>query len=363
MPSNLSMSNILKPGAGWYRGEFHAHTNFSDGYYPPPELAELARAEGLDFFAITDHNTVDAYPKFGDVPDVLIIPGIEITMKEGHYNIFGLEGEFDWLADVCVWPAELSLPAGPYNTPTQLMQQTAKQGLLNSINHPLLPPWDWLDYSTDLRSVHCLEIFNDPNWSDNDWANPQAVAMWTEWLNAGYRITAIGGTDYHLPQLKPGYKAPQRMGLAGTYVYADELSGAAILAGVRQRRVYVSLGPKVTFQARHNGKSYDIGADLGELNGTVEFNGTVAHNLPVQAQLIKNGHITAGMSFKDGSGNWQFSDEMTPADTAWYRLDVLDEAEHLVAVTNPIFVGSAPKPSAHTYGDFLEKSSPGGPQS
>jgi len=355
MPSNLSLSKVFNPQAGWYQGDFHAHTNFSDGVHSPADLVDVARSEGLDFFAITDHNTIEAYAKFGEVPDILIIPGIEITLKEGHYNVFGLAGDFDWLSDVCVWPAPLSHLTGHYNTPTKLMHRAAEQGLLNSINHPLLPPWDWLDYEAALRNVHCLEIWNDPSWPDNKWANPQAVDMWTRWLNAGYRITALGGSDYHRPQPKPGEDKPaERLGLPRTWVYAEELSGAAILAGVVEHRIYVTMGPQVTFQADVNGTSYGIGADLGKVEGTIEFKATVSHQFPVQAQLIKSGDVMAQVSLKEGSGPLQYTENLTPPDSAWYRFDVLDPNRQILAVTNPIFVGPSRKPSALMYGDFIE---------
>jgi len=363
MPSDLSLSKIFNPRAGWYRGDFHAHTNFSDGYHPPVDLVNVARSAGLDFFVITDHNTVEAYPKFGNVSDILIIPGIEVTMKEGHYNVFGLEGEFDWLPDVCVWPAELSGSIGRFNSSTQLMQHAAEQELLNSINHPLLPPWAWLDNSTDLRHIQCLEIWNDPSWPDNKWANPQAVAMWTRWLNAGYRITAIGGSDYHRPQPKPGENKPaERLGVPSTWVYADELSGAAILAGVRQRRVYITMGPRVTFQADLNGTTYDIGADLGELAGEIEFRATVSHPSPVQAQLIKNGDVIAQVSLKEGSGALHHTDQVTPTYSAWYRFDVLDQSQQILVVTNPIFAGPSREPSSQTYGTFLDNLAQSNPE-
>ena len=355
MPSNLSLSKVLNARAGWYRGDFHVHTNFSDGFHSPAELVEVARSEGLDFLVITDHNTVEAYPRFGKVSDILIIPGIEITLKEGHFNVFGLEGEFDWLSDVCVWPARLPYLTGPYNMPTQLMHHTGAQGLLNSINHPLLSPWDWLDHEADLRNVHCLEIWNDPSWPDNKWANPQAVDMWTQWLNAGYRTTAIGGSDYHRPQPKPGEDKPaERLGLPSTWVYAEELSGAAILAGVSQGRVYITMGPTVNFQAAVNDTSYDIGADLGELEGEIKFRATVSHQSPVQAQMIKNGDVIAQVSLKEGSGVLRYNENFTLTHSAWYRLDVLDQDLQILAVTNPIFVGSPRKPSVLRYGDFIE---------
>ena len=160
---SLSLTQVFNPRPGWYRGDFHAHTNFSDGALPPPQLLELAKAEGLDFFAITDHNTIQAYPHFGETHGLLIIPGIEATYKNGHFNIFGVQGEPDWLAQVTGKYDNTPTPDDPYPTTTALMQRTASQGLLNSINHPLLKPWAWEFGSTDLRYLHCLEIWNDPS--------------------------------------------------------------------------------------------------------------------------------------------------------------------------------------------------------
>lgn len=349
MPINLPLSKVIKPQAGWYRGDFHAHTHFSDGYYSPPDLVEVARTEGLEFFAITDHNTLEAYPHFGDLSDILVIPGIEVTAKAGHFNVFGIQHRPDWIVSA-TWP-DLS---DPYNTMTKLMRQITSEGLLNSINHPFLKPWEWRDQAADLRYVQCLEIWNDPSWPDNKQANPQAVAMWTAWLNAGYRITAIGGSDYHRPLPPPGQnKPPDRLGLPGSYVYAESLSGAAILAGLRQRRVYVSLGPRVSFQARANGKIYNIGADLGEMKGVVEFEGDVSYQAgPAYIQLVKNGLVIAETLLVEGQGRLRYGDPVAPNQAAWYRLDVLDPYQQILAVTNPIFVGPKAEPTQWLYGDF-----------
>src|SRR5690349_4669246 len=96
----LSLATTYNPARAWYRGDFHAHTNHSDGTHPPRDLAALARREGLDFFAITDHNTTSTYTEFGAEPGVLIIPGIEVTYRAGHYNVFGVVSEESWLAQV-----------------------------------------------------------------------------------------------------------------------------------------------------------------------------------------------------------------------------------------------------------------------
>src|SRR6201996_5983974 len=61
----------LRDGPAWYRGDLHMHTAHSDGSclsqsgrkVPCPVFltAEAATARGLDFIAVTDHNTISHY--------------------------------------------------------------------------------------------------------------------------------------------------------------------------------------------------------------------------------------------------------------------------------------------------------------
>jgi hypothetical protein len=353
LPS-FSVSKVLHMAPGWYRGDFHAHTNFSDGYYAPPRLVDVAKAEQLDFFAITDHNTIEAFSHFGAESGMLVIPGVELTFKEGHFNVFGVEGPLAWMEELRVGRHRLQL-GGEYATIGDLVRQAASQGLLTSINHPLLQPWEWQDLTTDLRYVHCLEIWNDPSWPDNKEANPRTVALWTAMLNDGYRITALGGSDYHRPEPKPGQNKPcERLGLPSTYVYSAEFSGSAILAAVRQRRAYVSMDPQVAFQAYVNGTTYDIGADLGPLSGAIEFVASVSQcPMPALAKLVRNGEIITEVQVEKNDVSLRWNANGDTHDSAWYRLDVVDQQGQMLAITNPIFVGPRREPSLHRYGDFV----------
>jgi hypothetical protein len=358
---SLTLSKIHNARPDWYRGDFHAHTNFSDGYYAPQQLLQVAKTEDLDFFAVTDHNTIAALSQFGAEQAMLIIPGVEVTLKEGHFNIFGVEGRIAWLESVSTGPNSARLNR-TYATMTDIMREASTQELLTSINHPLLQPWEWKDATTDLRYVHCLEIWNDPSWPDNGQANPHAVALWTAALNAGYRITAIGGSDYHRPvPLQGQSKPPDQLGLPSTYVYADALSGAAVLEGLRRRRAYVSMGPQVRFQAHADDAVFEIGDDLGEHSGTITFTAHCSHTpAHARAQLVKNGVVIVDRKLDDPDMPLRFSTIAHPHESAWYRLDVIDRQGHILVVTNPMFVGQPQVPALHTFGDLVRLAFNGG---
>jgi hypothetical protein len=350
----LDLYHVVYPNPGWYGGDFHTHTHHSDGALTPPQLAALARREGLDFLTITDHNTLAAYPHFGLHDDLCIIPGIEVTYTAGHYNVFGLSQPMAWQEAVTNGPMSINHIEAKLD-PDELLGQSADAGLLNSINHPLLPPWAWLMPETDLRDIHCLEIWNDPSWPNNRVGNPLAVAMWTRWLNAGHRITAIGGSDYHRPVNKAGLvKPPDRLGSPRTYVYASELSGAAILDGLRRRQVYVSMGACVEFSAQHHGITYPIGADLGAQGSVVKLNGQVAPCGRGVAQILRNGEVLVEELLYGDAITLTTTVELDPATPVWFRLDVLDGNGLMLAITNPIFAGPLPTPMLNTYGDFVD---------
>jgi predicted metal-dependent phosphoesterase TrpH len=115
-----------------YQIDLHCHSWYSgDGVSNPESLVAAAKAKGLNGFAITDHNTCDAYAYMVDrgiaradgqpVDGFLVIPGVEVSTYEGHLLCIGavlpqLKGET--AADVV--PAiqragGVAIPAHPYD--------------------------------------------------------------------------------------------------------------------------------------------------------------------------------------------------------------------------------------------------------
>ncbi|MBE9524714.1 MAG: CehA/McbA family metallohydrolase, partial [Chloroflexi bacterium] len=310
---------------------------------------------GLDFVAITDHNTIEGFKELRGDLDFLVIPGLEITFDRGHLNVFGMDTWRDWMDGICGDQIMVSMPTR-YQSINELTSQINNQGYLNSINHPLLDPWDWRYEDTDLRRIHCVELWNDLYWPPNASANPKFVRMWSNWLNAGHRITAIGGSDYHVPPRPEENKFGERLGYPTTFVYADELSVTGIAAGLRQQRAYVSQGPEVNFKAKINGQIFGIGADVGEQEGKITFEVTIFSELKItQAQLVKNGQVFAEAQVDGNNSPISFSDSLNADNSVWYRLDIAAPDGQVLAITNPIYTGPRREPTLFKYSDFVSE--------
>jgi predicted metal-dependent phosphoesterase TrpH len=65
--------------------DLHVHTIYSrDSLITPKDLVFYARKRGLTAVAITDHDTVEGVLKIAKETDFLIIPGIEVSSRNGH---------------------------------------------------------------------------------------------------------------------------------------------------------------------------------------------------------------------------------------------------------------------------------------
>ncbi|HIC88331.1 MAG TPA: hypothetical protein EYP04_02880 [Anaerolineae bacterium] len=275
--------------------------------------------------------------------DVLVIPGIEVTLPEGHANILGLQDWVDWR----VGHAGLTME--------EVLRTAQQRGSVTSVTHPLLAPWDWRFADVPLEVVDCLELCNDPSYPANDRASPAALALWSACLNAGYRITGVGGSDaYHLEPGRTYRGVPERIGQPSTYVYARKLSAQAILEGTRAGRAYVSLGPRLAFSATCDGHTFSIGDEIEPGAGPVHFEATASgigpdHHL----HLIRCGESVAFV--KATSPQCKLIHTVTEKDAPgiWYRLDVQDDSGSFVAATNPIFIGRV-QPQPLTFGEAVD---------
>jgi 3',5'-nucleoside bisphosphate phosphatase len=66
------------------KGDFHIHSTSSDGRLRPSEVVKLAKEQGVDIIALTDHNTmvgVEEAMLAGEKHGVTVIPGVELSTR------------------------------------------------------------------------------------------------------------------------------------------------------------------------------------------------------------------------------------------------------------------------------------------
>ena len=121
----------------WYKGDFHMHTQLSDGKQTVRQLNDLAISQGLDFIVITEHNIMT--PGWPESP-LLVIPGIEYTPALGHFNALGIR---EWI-DIFGGDADSAyVKIETQSGINWILEEAGKQGAVRSMNHPMLTPWHW----------------------------------------------------------------------------------------------------------------------------------------------------------------------------------------------------------------------------
>jgi PHP domain len=228
-----------RPGHRWLAGDLHTHTVHSDGALTVPELARLAAERGLDFLAVTDHNTVSHYAELAGASaryGVTLIPGQEVTTDAGHAGALGDLGWVDFREPADAWLAA-----------------TERGGGLLSVNHPIGGHVSWLQQMRHKPPL--VEVWHW-SWLDPRWTN--MLAWWLAW-DAG--AIPVGGSDWH----RPGSEAEP--GTPTTWVECEAGDGAAVLAGLRDGRCAISARRDGPVLLRLDGEFAAVGGDGTVLAG------------------------------------------------------------------------------------------------
>jgi hypothetical protein len=82
------------------RADLHTHSAYSDGRLTPTELVERAAGRGLEVLALTDHDCTDGVAEALEAaqkhPQLLFIPGVELSTDVPHQEVHVLGYFLDW---------------------------------------------------------------------------------------------------------------------------------------------------------------------------------------------------------------------------------------------------------------------------
>lgn len=291
----------------WYKGDLHAHSLHSDGDSSVADILAVAEAAGLDFFALTDHDSsMGGEPTHWADPDyrsdtMILLYGIEWTTGVGHANLWA-PAPFDYRP---LWLANYA------EDPVAAADAAHAAGALFSINHPTnfsCCPWDPEEGMNDT-----VEVWNGVHRTVT-WDYGAVRHFWEGTLREGSAVGIVGGSDMH--DLNGAAPIFFTVGNPTTWVYASEPTPAGILEAIGAGRVSISYGP--------DAPRVELWADGGRDGG---FD-------VVMGEVLAPGRARLEVRLGDGEGRVRelplattaafFGETKRPSDMA--RLDRLTEA-------------------------------------
>ena len=188
--------------------DLHVHTNRSnDAVTSPKQLATICRDRGLDGLAITDHNVLAV----DSSKEVVFLPGIEISTRDGHIIGLGLSE---------------AVPRG-------LSADETIQGIKELQGVSIIPhPYDLLRSSVRPHNLavrpDAIEVINSSSFLHSlTWKRARKFAE-----KQNYPMTA--GSDSHIPET---------IGRAYTEVESPSKDTASVLAALKSGLITPVGGP------------------------------------------------------------------------------------------------------------------------
>jgi len=212
-----------RPGSGqaagggrrqWLRGDLHAHTHHSDAPGSLDGLVAAAHSAGLDFLAVTEHNTVSHLPFLTSGSEPVLIPGVEVTTYYGHTNVWGVKSMIDFR---CRTAEQMRC----------LLELAHGRHLVASANHPYATGMPWT-FGFDLP-LDAIEVWHGPMVAETE----ATLRTWDDLLRRGRRLVAVGGSDTHWGESV----AAQRLAQPTTWVLAEVRSVESVLEAIGRGRV------------------------------------------------------------------------------------------------------------------------------
>jgi hypothetical protein len=303
-------------------GVLHVHSTYSDGTGTVPEIASAARANGLDFLLLTDHDTLAARDRGeeGWHDGVLLLVGEEVSpRRENHYLAFGIEQPVDHRG----------------LSPQQIVEAVSAAGGFGFLSHPFSKgserfkrggegmPWRDLDcdgytglelwsFVTDsaerVNSIAELLRFIAAPGRFLDHPPRRNLDRWDE-ICRRRRCVALGGIDAHqigvrvrghVPLRLMAYKRSFRY--LRTHLLAEEaLDGTldhdreVVFGALREGRAYVAVD---SLAPAHGFRFWGEGAEgrqveMGEETAPAEWVLRARTPRPAHIELMRDGAVVA----------------------------------------------------------------------
>jgi predicted metal-dependent phosphoesterase TrpH len=319
---------------GIYLGNPHAHCFYSGDakdkseQNSPENHFALARQNGYDFYAITDHSQYDEYApeawehigraaERATASDFVAMRGYEHSENngpgaKGHMNVYGSPSYLD------------ALEAGvdmPYFQ--NWLTERANSGAVASMNHPGAGQYDdFACYNEGAREK--ITIFETIN-VNNDHYDRFVTA-----LSRGWMLSPVAGCDNH------GWQGIAKW-VPRTGVAAKSLTRESLLEAMRARRTYSTWDTDL--EAIYYVDNFPMGSRFAPGDGQLKFDIVVSDptNEITKVEIVAPGdRVVVSKSFSSNSVEWSVGVEQGGD---YYYVKIYNASrEGAVAVAAPVWL-------------------------
>ncbi|MCX6168518.1 MAG: CehA/McbA family metallohydrolase [Ignavibacteriales bacterium] len=360
---------------GWFAGDTHHHSIYSDGHQDPSEIAQAMKSVGLSWGMLTDHNSDTGTKEWlaNKTKEFIPISGCEISTEAsvtsiengyGHLNqTFIDKMNAQNISNPNIWARAIFDDSKDVQN---MIDLTHQQNGLIAVNHPF-QAWDWAGrYKSwgKIKNLDAIEVWNgEPphSYTYNDWdtahtnINTMAVHAWFSYLNEGNKISGIAGSDCHDVTGVTSYPKGEHYwtittGNPRTYAYCGKLSEANIKSAIKNGNLFLTsnFGPLLLFKVngKYPGEVIKISSD-----GKIKLNIDVLANQNLLKseeglRIIFNGKIIKKFT-TDSLYTFRDSTTIILDKDGWIVAEAFGQWP-MYSITNPIFIDIPP------YGDFIK---------
>jgi hypothetical protein len=305
---NLEISRFADLRAqGWMTADTHVH------FLSPSTAVLEGQAEGLNLVNLLAAQWGDLFTNVGDLShgpltshdgETTVWVGTENRQHLlGHLGLLGGHGE-------PVYPMSASGPSEAYlGDPvwTSLADWTdacrQREGLAVAVHFPY--PTAELAADMVLGKIDAVEIY-----PYGDRFNTLRLRDWYRYLNCGYRVPCVGGTD------KMGAYMPVGANRTYAYVGQEALTFANWAKAVRKGNTFCTTGPLLLLKV--DGRTPGDEITMGSGGGTVQVQVEARSHVPLhRLEVVVNGRVAASRDAANGARELTLDEKVKVSGPAW----------------------------------------------
>jgi len=334
---NLEIPRLIDlRSKGWVSADVHVH------FVSPSTGLLEGQAEGLNLINLLAAHWGDLFTNVGDIPhgpltssdgETTVWVGTENRQHVlGHIGMLGVHGspvfpmsasgpEESWIGDA-LW-CSLAKWAEKCRE---------REGVAVGVHFPY--PTGEVAADIVMGKLDAVELY-----PANEGFNTVRFLDWYRYLNCGYRIPAVGGTD------KMG--AYEAVGANRAYVHLGgaEFNFGAWAKGVRSGNTFMTTGPLLLFTADGHAPGEEI--KFGSGGGKVEVQANATCFFPIhRLEVMFNGRVVASRERPEGSRELTLNEKVQVPGPGWiaarcssrYRSAGYGQVRGTIAHTSPVYI-------------------------